>query len=61
MSSSEPYFMQIKIFIMTIDFRSFSRPRAQGKPQLKVKLMIFKILKLFKCPQHPTFQFEATK
>ena len=27
-------------------FCSFSRPRAQGKPQLKVKVRILKILKL---------------
>ena len=34
-------------------FCSFSRPRAQGKPQLKVKLRILKILKLYKYPPHP--------
>ena len=42
-------------------FYSFSRPRAQGKPQLKVKVRILKILKSSKCPSHPAFQFEATK
>ena len=42
-------------------FRSFSRPRGQGKPHLKVKVKILKILKLSKYIPHPTFQFEATK
>ena len=42
-------------------FRSFSRSRAQGKPQLRVKVRIPKILKLSKYPPHPEFQFEVTK
>ena len=42
-------------------FSNFSRPRAHGKPQLKVKVRILKVLKLSKYPTHPAFQFEAIK
>ena len=42
-------------------FGRFSRPRAQGNPQLKTKVRILKILKLSKYPPHPTFRFEAAK
>ena len=42
-------------------FCNFSRSRVQGKSQLKVKVMILKILKLSKYPLHPEFQFEARK
>ena len=42
-------------------FCRFSRPRAEGKPWLKVKVRILKILKLSKYPLHPAFQFEAVK
>ena len=38
-----------------------TRPRAQGKPQLKVKVRILKILKLSKYPPHSAFQFEVTE
>ena len=38
-----------------------TRPRAQGKPQLKVKVRILKMLKLSKYPLHPAFQFEITE